>query len=143
MTDWNFLTSIPSVLILALVARGFVPFSVQAATPELKLFSRGMLWMIGTFMLRTAYWGTVRGTVIAIDPDAWRAWSEVVNGPDHVNAAFNIGFTIGGIYLLRGFLEMIPDDERHRWSVLTAPFYPGGLCVGRLTRHFSLKWRQR
>lgn len=143
MIDWNFLTSVPAVLILALVARGFVPFSTRAVSQELRLFSNGMLWMIGTFMLRTAYWGVVRSTVISVDPALWRQWSELVDGPDHVNAAFNLGFIIGGVYILRGFLVMIPEVERDKWSLLSAPFYPGGWCVRRLTRLFSQKWRQR
>lgn len=143
MNDWNLITSIPAVLVLALVARGFIPFSTRAVSEELRLFSSGMLWMIGTFMFRTAYWGIVRGTVISVDPDLWRYWSEIIEGPDHVNAAFNVGFMVGGFYILRGFLAMIPPEERGNWSLLSAPFYPGGWCVRRLTRLFSQKWRQR
>jgi len=141
--DWNLITSVPAVLALALVARGFIPFSSRAGSEELRLFSLGMLWMIATFMLRTAYWGVVRSTVLAIDPDLWRGWSEIVDGPDHVNALFNIGFMVGGFYILRGFYVMIPAEERHNWSVISAPFYPGGWCVRRLTRLLSQKWRQR
>ena len=143
MIDWNFITSGPAVLILALVARGFIPFSTRAGTEELRLFSLGMLWMIGTFMLRTAYWGAVRSTVISINPGLWRYWSEIVSGPDHVNAFFNIGFMIGGFYILRGFHVMLPAEERGKWSILSAPFYPGGWCVRRMSRLFSQKWRQR
>lgn len=143
MIDLNLVTSIPAVLVLALVARGFIPFSSRAATEELRLFSNGMLWMIGAFMLRIFYWGTVRGTVLAIDPDLWRFWSEIVDGPDHINAMFNVGFMVGGVYILRGFHVMIPADERSKWSIISAPFYPGGWCARRLARTLSQRWRQR
>lgn len=143
MTDPNLLTSIPAVLILFLVARGFLPFSSHASTAELRDFARGMLWMVGTFMVRTFYWGTVRGIVLMVDADAWAAWRRTIDGPDYVNAAFNIGFMIGGLYLLRGFYMMIPERERSDWTWLTSPFYPGGLCVRRLARIFRHKWGSR
>ena len=141
MTDPNVITSVPAVAVLALVLRGLWPFwTHHAGKDELFFFCRGLGWIIGSFLARTLYWGTLRGTVIAMDPEWWRTWSGWISGPDWVNAIFNLGLCVGAYHVLRAFQAMIPEEERGRWPLFRAPFYPHGTCFKRLARWYVRVW---
>jgi len=127
---------------MMLVLRGLAPFWFRRNAGPLHSFTLGLSWVTGVFLLRTLYWGTMRGVVVAIDPALWASWSAFVDGPDWINAGFNTGLIIGSYYILRALHETIPPDERDRWSILSSPFYPGGMCVVRLGRALNLKRKQ-
>ena len=141
MTDPNVITSAPAVAILALVLRGLMPFWTRHEDKEdLYHFAKGLGWIIGVFLLRTFYWGTVRGVVVQVDPALWQGWSEVINGPDWINGLFNIGLCIGCWHVLRAFYAMIPAQDRGKWTVLSAPFYPHGWCFKRVADRYLRDW---
>ena len=141
MADLDTITSIPAISALALVFRGFWPFMVKHPSEELRLFSIGMIMIVGGKMLRIFYWNVLRSGIIEYDPDAWLAWVRLVHGASYVNGIFNLIFLVGSIYILRGFMAMIPADERKNWNILTAPFYPHGWCVRRMVNRLSGKWK--
>ena len=143
MIDPNAITALFAVPLMCLVLRGLLPFWSRERQPDdLHHFSLGLSWVVGVFMLRTFYWGAVRSFVIWLDPDLWLHWSEIVRGPDWINAAFNIGLCIGSLHILRAFRAMIPPEYRDDWPLFKAPFYPDGWCFRKASGGFRDIWKR-
>lgn len=143
MLDPNTATSIIAIPLIMLVIRGLMPYWRRDASPELTYFALGLSWVLGVFLVRTFYWGVVRGVVVSIDPEAWSTWSAWVDGPDWINGAFNIGLSVGCWYVLKAFHEMIPDGDRMQWRVVSSPFYPRGWCFMRLGNALKQNWSKK
>ncbi|OWU77593.1 hypothetical protein ATO3_02580 [Marinibacterium profundimaris] len=69
---------------------------------------------------RSIYW---EGVSIALDAEARRAFRAQLGGMD-VNVVFNSILIWSAIHWLKLLHLMIPENERGRWSIWTAPCWP-------------------
>ena len=113
---------IVEVAMLFLVAKGFWPM-VAYVKGDNRLRNLGIAFQLLTLAvgLRVFWWDILP---FLVDENAL-AWARTVTGHRAgANTLFAL-MTIGAcLILLRTIWLLIPEDERHHWSIWTAPFYP-------------------
>jgi len=95
-----------------LVARAFLP-NLRANAPDpLHSLATAMMLAACAYFLRSAYWDII-----------W-LFRSGGSGRPGINTFINLIVLLAEYYALRARLLIIPESERHKWSILTAPFYP-------------------
>ncbi|PWE50092.1 hypothetical protein DEM26_09070 [Thioclava sp. NG1] len=128
--------SIFQVAGLLLVARGFWPMLLGSSDRRVHHMAWGVSAMVTAIALRSAYWDVLP----ILMGSAWHP------GGPFGRAAPNIVFgllVVASVYHKLALLrEMIPAEERTRYSLLSAPFYPRTICVTRLAAALRDVWRK-
>lgn len=97
-----------------MIVRGFWPLVAgPRGTPGVRSLTRAIMFIVLTMGLRSAYWSF-------LVPSELRH----TLGRSPPNILFSLLLIVGGLYMLRVLLLTIPESERERWNLWTAPFYP-------------------
>lgn len=128
--------SIFQVAGLVLVARGFWPMLTNSNDRRVHHMAWGITFMVLAIAFRSAYWDILP----VLLGSAWP-----VGGPfgrSAPNIAFGLLVLISLYHKLSLLREMIPAEERARYSLLSAPFYPKQICVIRFAAALRDAWRK-
>ena len=94
---------------------GFWPLaSGPRSTPGVRSLSRSILLFSISLFLRASYYLTIY---------LYYGDRNVILG-SFTNILHGLILIIGGYYILRVLHLTIPEEERHGWNLITAPFYP-------------------
>lgn len=125
---------------MGLVIRGFLFIAVARDGTAVYHLGRGVVLILLALALRALYWDGLPLLFNAVDPGAWAAWSSAVGKP--------IPNILTGLVALAGTRHMlilqwllIPEAERHRYNILTAPFYPQRALFVRGVDTLRRRWR--
>lgn len=111
-----------------LSARAFLPHvNVFGRSPSSNL-ARGLVLAAASVGPRTFYWDVMKNF---LGPN-WAVVRDLMGG-NTVNILFNLVLLLGIYYILKARLLTIPDEERWRYNIITAAFFPSGIWP-RLTR---------
>ncbi|KEP67813.1 hypothetical protein DL1_19615 [Thioclava dalianensis] len=128
--------SIFQVAGLALVARGFWPMLQNSTDRRVYHMSWGVTMMVIAISFRSAYWDILP----VLCGGFWPAGGPF--GRAAPNLVFGTMVLISLYHKLSLLREMIPENERGRYSLLSAPFYPKHICVIRLAAALRDAWRK-
>lgn len=107
--------SITFSVIGLMIMWGFWPLAWgPKSSPGVRSLSRAVLLLSSAIAIRVLYYS---GALISLETTEWIG--RLI--PNTLNTILLIW---GGYYMLRVLYYTIPDNERHTWSILTAPFYP-------------------
>jgi hypothetical protein len=107
--------SIIFVIIGFTVAWGFWPLAWgPKSSPGVRSLSRAVLLLSSAIAIRVLYYS---GALVSLETIEWIG----LIIPNTINTILLIW---GGYYMLRVLYFTVPDEERHSWTILTAPFYP-------------------
>lgn len=124
MNAWDAYTAAHTVtpylvaVMTALVSLGFLQV-VFLAGGMVKYLTLGFLLLYLKVFLRTAYWDILPNWV---PPETWSAWREASGGVA-VNVFFNLAAIVACYFSLKAVYLAIPEEDRARYTILTAPFY--------------------
>lgn len=116
----TFVLALCGVVVLSLVLRGFLPY--------LRAERGTAAWYMAMFFVVKSLVGIIRMGYWDVGRPLWR----YANGQDWqvldaqgvwVNTGLAIGAIVCGLFGLMALWRSIPDDERHNYSLITAPFY--------------------
>ncbi|MFY0633690.1 MAG: hypothetical protein JXQ91_07755 [Vannielia sp.] len=129
MIYWlNEITAAASLVVLALCARGFVPWILLGSARDARTWVTLMALVGPSFgFFRMAYWDIYRPL------RAYLLDGQMVVGSLEgtlINSAFNLGAGITGFCGLLALYYAIPTRRRAGWNIFTAPFYPDGFRIG-------------
>lgn len=114
------LSGIVATCLMAWVLRGMVPLlTYRSRRLAWNLALASILLMIGGAG-RAIYW---EGVSIALDAEARRALRAALGGMD-INLLFNGILIWSSLHWLKVLHLMIPEEERDRWTIWTAPCWP-------------------
>lgn len=121
MWFFNALITIEIVL-LFLVAKGFWPMVVYVKDDN-RLRNLGIAFQLLTVAAGVqVFWWDILPFLVTPTDLLWIR--EVTGGRVGASTVFAL-MTIGAcLILMRTIWLLIPEDERHHWSMWTAPFYP-------------------
>jgi hypothetical protein len=98
-----------------MIVWGFWPLAWgPKSSPGVRSLSRAVLLLSSAIAIRILYYS---GALVSLETIEWIG----VLIPNTINTILLI---FGGYYMLRVLYYTIPDNERHSWSIVTAPFYP-------------------
>lgn len=124
---------------IGLVIRGFLFIAVARDGTAVYHLGRGVVLILLALALRAVYWDGLPLLVNALGEGAWTAWSAAVGKP--------IPNILTGLVALAGTRHMlilqwllIPEAERHRYNILTAPFYPQRALFSRGVDTLRRRW---
>ena len=129
--------SVLQVAGLILVGRGFWPMLRNSDSRQVYHMAWGVVVMVAAISARTIYWDILP----VLLQGAW-----VDGGPlgrSVPNIVFGVMILVSLWHKLRLLLVMIPEEDRGRYSMLSAPFYPRSICIIRLAAALRSAWRQR
>lgn len=107
--------SITFSMIGFMIVWGFWPLAWgPKSSPGVRSLSRAVLLLSFAITIRVLYYS---GAIISVETIS-------MIGKVFPNTTNAILLIWGGYYMLRVLYYTIPDNERHTWSILTAPFYP-------------------
>lgn len=115
--------AITVVVTMALVGRGFLPVALRADGSTVYHLSAGVVLVFCASALRAIYWDVMPLIAGLYYEGAWQDWHAMVGRP-LPNIIFGLLFILGGRHLLILFFLLIPEPDRVRYTILTAPFYP-------------------
>ncbi len=107
-----------ATLLLALVMWAFRRHAFSTEDSALVDLVAGIFWMAAAIALRGLWWD---GVPWVIGSEAFRA---IYGGGSWPNLIFHSIVIVATYRLLRGFLLMIPVEDRSHYNVLTAALYP-------------------
>ncbi|WOI58377.1 hypothetical protein [Palleronia sp. LCG004] len=119
-----------------LVGYGFVRLSIRGEG-LVRHLATGLLLMHLAVFTRTLYWDGIRNFM---DPELWARWSNF-SGGTAVNVVFNTMVIFAGYHSLKALKLAIPEEDRDRFSLLGAAFYPRLRMIESMSS--MLKKRQR
>lgn len=128
--------SIFQVAGLLLVARGFWPMLTSSSDRRVHHMAWAVAAMVTAIALRTSYWDVLP---ILMGRD-WHPGGPFGRGVP--NTAFGALVMLSVYHKLALLREMIPAEERARYSLISAPFYPKKICVTRLAAALREVWRK-
>lgn len=99
-------------LLHILILRGFLPIFARPDGTAVWHLAASYVWISSAVAARALYW--------AYAPEELRAFL----GKGVVNCAFTFGLIYGGFLVLKLLWLIIPDIDRPKYSILTAPLYP-------------------
>lgn len=110
-------SAVAAMVMMLLVTIAFRGYIFKALSEPLDFIANGIWWFSVSMAARLALWDV---TPIFTGQ---RLGAAGLNGA-YVNWIFTLSFVVGAWRVLHGFYLLIPDNERSRWTTLTAPFYP-------------------
>lgn len=120
----NEATALFAVVIMGLVARGFIPLVFTHQKDDiLSYLSKGVAVLVASQVLRLVYWDWVHSAGLRYYPELWETWL-AMSRQLAVNVVPNLMLVCAGYYFLKARWLLIPDEDRDKWSILSAPFYP-------------------
>lgn len=84
-----------------------------------KYLAASIVYISSAFMLRTFYWDII--------PDSFKHWlAEIapIITRDFMNSGFILIFIVGAMYGSAAIHEMLPDEDKNKWSRFNAWMYP-------------------
>lgn len=139
MFAWGVAIALASLM--ALVVRGFLPVALSNDGTAVYHLSVGVILVLVAAALRTIYWDVMPVILNWIEPGLWRHWHGRV-GRQIPNIIMGLIFAAGVRHMLVLQWLLIPEPDRHRYSVLTAPFYPQRICIVRSVAALKRAWRK-
>lgn len=121
----NYISAVTAFLILALVARGFLPLLSVRQRDFLSYATLGIAMIAAATIGRAAYWDLLR---LIVGAETWATWVDASGGVA-VNVLPNIMVFLGGLSLLKARWLLIPEEDRANWNLFTAAFYPARKCI--------------
>lgn len=116
MATVNTVLAILTLLGGALCARAFLPHVRLLGPRPVDNLARGLLICAFSAFPRTAFWDL-----------AWPGLRDFLTGGAVTNAVFNGVMCVGLYFILRARWLTIPEEERGRYNLITAAFYPSNL----------------
>lgn len=99
-------------LLHILIMRGFLPIFGRPDGTAVWHLAASYVWISSTVAARAIYW--------AYAPEELRSFL----GKGLVNCTFTLALIYGGFLVLKLLWLIIPDIDRSKYSILTAPLYP-------------------
>ena len=116
----NTATAIMAILGGLLCARGYFPHVKILGGSAANNLARGLgLSALGVFP-RVFWWDLTR---LLLGQEWWPVVRDLMGGVA-INAGFNLILLAGVYFVLRARYLIIPEDERGRYNVITAAWYP-------------------
>ena len=114
--------------ILLLAARGLLPMALSANDSTVYHLSSGIALILLAGALRTLYWDALPTILDLVFPGLSALWKSEVGRllPNLINGVICI---MGARHLLIVQLMLIPERDRHHYTIWTAPFYPKRMCL--------------
>ncbi|MEE2860874.1 MAG: hypothetical protein VYB46_08690 [Pseudomonadota bacterium] len=100
------------VVLHTMILRGFLPIFARPDGTAVWHLAASYVWISSSVAARAIYW--------AYAPETLRAFL----GKGLVNCAFGAALIYGAYLVLRLLWLIIPDIDRDKYSILTAPLYP-------------------
>lgn len=116
MAAINTILAILALLGGGLCARAFLPHVRLFGPRPVDNLARGLLICAFSAFPRTAFWDL-----------AWPALRDLLTAGIVTNILFNGVMVIGLYYILRARWLTIPEQDRPRYNLITAAFYPSNL----------------
>jgi len=123
----NEITALLSLFCGLLMLRGGVSLLVQADDRMLRHLGWATVLLVLGVIGRGVFWDL--GPVAL--GDVWKDTVAALGGL-RINTLFHAMTLLATWHFLRMIQMLIPIDDRPRWSIWRAPFYPRGLCVERV-----------
>lgn len=127
--------------LIGLVIRGFLPVMLRPDGSAVYHLSIGVILVLISAACRAIYWDFLPVALDWIQPGLWYLWHGAVGRPIP-NILLGLIFASGVRHLLILQWLLIPEHERGRYSILTAPFYPQRMCIVRGVRALRRSWRK-
>lgn len=107
-----------ATILLGLVMWAFRRHALSTEDSVLTDLVAGIFWLATAIALRGLWW----------DAAPWVLGQELMRstylGSNWPNILFDVIVAMAALRLLRGFLLMIPDEDRKHYNILTAALYP-------------------
>jgi hypothetical protein len=136
---WAVATSL--ALMMALIVRGFLPVAFRNDGTAVYHLSRGVVLVLIAAALRVLYWDALPVLLDWTQPGLWFLWTQSIGRPVP-NIMTGSLFIAGARHLLILQWLLIPEHDRGRYSILTAPFYPQRVCILRGVESLRRTWRK-
>lgn len=133
------IVAIALAVTMGLVIRGFLFIAVARDGTAVYHLGRGVVLILLALALRALYWDGLPLLVNAIGDGAWAAWSGAVGKP-LPNIVTGLVAAAGARHMLILQWLLIPEAERHRYNILTAPFYPQRALFARGVDTLRRRW---
>ena len=128
-------------LMMALVVRGFLPVAFRDDGTAVYHLSRGVVLVMIAAAMRALYWDALPVLLDWTQPGLWFLLSQSIGRP-LPNIALGLILLSGARHLLILQWLLIPEPDRARYSILTAPFYPQRVCILRGVEALRRTWRK-
>lgn len=126
---------------MMLVVRGFLPVTLRDDGSAVFHLSRGVVLVLIAAAARALYWDALPVVLDVIQPGLWFLWTQSVGRPVP-NTLMGLLFINGARHLLILQWLLIPEPDRSRYSIWTAPFYPQRVCILRGVDALRRSWRK-
>lgn len=126
---------------MALVVRGFLPVALHSNGSAVYHLSIGVILILIASAARALYWDALPMLLDAIQPGLWALWHQHIGRP-LPNIAMGLIFGAGLLHMLKLSLLLIPEPDRSRYSMWSAPFYPQRVCIIRGVDALRRVWRK-
>ena len=130
MTIANEVTGCIALVLMLLVVRGFAPHMKLRGRDPIVLLMQGIF--IGSTFI------ALRIATYDLGIPILRAFDVLAGDPmpfyvEVFNAVCNTGFALGAWRVLLGLHASLPEEDKAKYTWLTAPFYPKRLTIFRRT----------
>jgi len=121
--DWNVITAFTAVIMMGMVASGYIPLLSFKMSPWARWVFFGIIVLMVTMAARQFYWDLVQAML-------GEDWVEVraKMGGQKFSTVFNVGSIISCYLLLKARLLLIPEHDRKGWRWWNAWMHPCRLC---------------
>lgn len=125
-----------------LVIRGFLYIALTKDDTAVYHLGRGVVLILVALALRAIYWDGLPVLFNAIGGSgAWSDWVRF-SGKPLPNIAAGVLAIVGTWHMLKVQWLLIPEADRHRYSIWSAPFYPQRAMFSRGLALMRRRWRE-
>lgn len=139
ITAWA--VAIVLACLIGLLIRGFLPVALRPDGSAVYHLSVGVIFILSSAAMGAIYWDFLPVVLDWVQPGLWFLWNENVWRPVP-NIIMGLIFLSGVRHLLILQWLLIPEGDRRRYSILTAPFYPQRMCIVRVVNALRRVWRR-
>lgn len=136
---WGVATVLACTMLL--VVRGFLPIAFRDDGSAVYHLSRGVTLILIAVATRAVYWDVLPVIANLAQPGLWFLWSQSIGRP-LPNIITGLVLFAGGRHLLILQWLLIPEPDRVRYSIWSAPFYPQRVCILRGVDALRKVWRK-